>query len=143
MTAQTDIVRLFYDEMWNKADKTRIPEIFHPDFTFRGSLGPVLVGHAQFADYVDDIVRALPDFVCDILETTEQGDRVVAKMLFHGSHRAEMLGYAPTGLRVAWHGSAHFTFREGLVADLWVLGDVHGLMAKLEANKSALAEKSP
>ena len=39
MSAQTDIVRLFYDEMWNKADKSRIPEVFHPDFTFRGSLG--------------------------------------------------------------------------------------------------------
>ena len=54
MTAQTDIVRLFYDEMWNRADKSRIPEVFHPDFTFRGSLGPVLVGHDQFAGYVDD-----------------------------------------------------------------------------------------
>jgi predicted ester cyclase len=135
MTAQTDIVRLFYDEMWNKADKTRIPEIFHPDFTFRGSLGPVLIGHDQFAGYVDDVIGALSDYVCDILETTEQDRRVVAKMLFHGKHRAVMLGYAPTGLRVEWHGSAHFTFRDCLVADLWVLGDVHGLIAQLEANK--------
>jgi predicted ester cyclase len=135
MTAQTDIVRLFYDEMWNKADKTRIPEIFHPGFTFRGSLGPVLVGHDQFAGYVDDVTRALSDYVCDILETTEQDDRVVAKMLFHGKHRSVMLGYAPSGLLVEWHGSAHFNFRDSLVADLWVLGDVHGLIAQLEANK--------
>ncbi len=139
MTAQTGLIRLFYDEMWNKADKTHIPEIFHPDFTFRGSLGPVLVGHDQFAGYVDDVVRALPDFVCDILETTEQDRRAVAKMLFHGTHRAVMLGYEPSGLRVEWYGSAHFTFREGLVADLWVLGDVHGLIAQLEANKSSRA----
>ncbi len=142
MTAQTDIVRLFYDEMWNKADKSRIPEVFHPDFTFRGSLGPVLVGHDQFAGYVDDVVGALPDFVCDILETTEQDERMVAKMLFHGSHRGEMLGYAPSGKRVAWHGSAHFTFRDGLVADLWVLGDVHGLIQALEANNSGLPKAS-
>ncbi len=130
---QKDIVRLFYHEMWNKADKSRIPEIFHPDFTFRGSLGPVLIGHQQFAGYVDEVVAALPDFVCDILEMTEEADRVVAKMLFHGTQRGPLLGFAPSGQRVDWHGSAHFTFRDGLVADLWVLGDVHGLLQQLEA----------
>lgn len=136
MTPQTDIVRLFYDEMWNRADKSRIPEIFHPGFTFRGSLGPVLVGRGQFAGYVDDVVRALPDFLCEILETTEQANRVVAKMRFSGTHRGAMLGFAPTGKRVDWAGSAHFTFEGTLVADLWVLGDVHGLIQRLEANRA-------
>ena len=136
MSAQTEIVRLFYDEMWNRADKSRIPEIFHPDFTFRGSLGPVLVGHDSFAGYVDGVVRSLPDFRCEILETTEQDSRVVAKMLFFGTHRSEFFGFAPTGKRVQWHGSAHFSFREGLVADLWVLGDVHGLIHQLAANQT-------
>lgn len=135
MMPQKTIIRLFYDEMWNKADKSRIPEIFHSGFSFRGSLGPVLIGHDQFAGYVDDVVRALPDFVCEILEMTEEGDRVVARMLFGGSHAGELLGYTPTGKRVSWHGSAHFKFRDGLVDDLWVLGDVHGLRQELEANK--------
>lgn len=134
MPAQRELVRLFYDEMWNLADKRRIPEIFHPGFTFRGSLGPVLVGHDQFAGYVDDVVRALPDFRCEILETTEQVNRVVAKMRFSGTHEREMMGFAPSGRRVAWDGSAHFTFPDGLVADLWVLGDVHRLLQQLEAN---------
>ena len=135
MSPQKSMVRLFYDEMWNKADKSRIPEIFHPDFSFRGSLGPVLIGHEQFGGYVDDVVRALPDFVCEILEMTEEDERVVARMLFHGSHRGELMGYAPTGERVQWHGSAHFKFRDGLVAELWVLGDVHGLLQALNANQ--------
>lgn len=137
MSAQTDIVRLFYDEMWNRGDKSRIPEIFHPDFTFRGSLGPVLVGHEQFAGYVDHVLQPLANYRCEILETTEEAERVVAKMLFHGTHRGEFMGYAPTGKRVEWHGSAHFTFRNGLVADLWVLGDVHGLLKLLESNKAS------
>ena len=135
MSPQKALVRLFYDEMWNKADKSRIPEIFHPDFSFRGSLGPVLVGHEQFGGYVDDVVGALPDFVCEILEMTEEDERVVAKMLFYGSHRGELMGYPPTGERVQWHGSAHFKFRDGLVAELWVLGDVHGLLQALDANQ--------
>lgn len=136
MSAQLETVRLFYHEMWNRADKSRIAEVFHPDFTFRGSLGPVLVGHEQFAGYVDAVVRALPDFLCEILETTEQANRVVARMRFSGTQEGEMMGFAPTGRRVAWDGSAHFTFRDRLVADLWVLGDVHGLLQRLAANRS-------
>lgn len=132
---QKALVRVFYEEMWNKSDKRRIPEIFHTDFAFRGSLGPVLTGHDQFAGYVDDVVRSLPDFVCEILELTEEDNRVVAKMLFYGTHRGEMLGYSPTGRRVEWYGSAHFRFSNGKVADLWVLGDVHGLLRQLESNR--------
>lgn len=138
ITPQKATVRLFYDEMWNKADKRRIPEIFHPDFRFRGSLGPELIGHDQFAGYVDDVVRALPDFVCEILEMTEEDDRVAARMRFHGSHRGALFGYAPTGKRVSWHGSAHFKFRNGKVEELWVLGDVHGLRQALRANATAM-----
>jgi len=126
------LVRLFYDEMWNKADKARIAEIFHEDFTFRGSLGPVLIGHRQFASYVDAVVRALPDFRCDIEEMTEETGRVVAKMRFSGTNLGPMFSRPPTSRPVAWAGSAHFHFRIGLVDDLWVLGDVHGLMAQLD-----------
>ncbi len=132
---QKSIVRLFYDEMWNKADKGRIPEIFHPDFTFRGSLGPVLVGHQQFAGYVDDVTGSLPDFRCDIVEMTEEANRVVAKMLFSGTHKGRLFNYPPTGQRVEWPGSAHFTFDDGLVSDLWVLGDVHGLLSLLKSQR--------
>ncbi|MGB8435103.1 MAG: ester cyclase [Burkholderiales bacterium] len=138
ITPQKATVRLFYDEMWNKADKRRIPEIFHPDFRFRGSLGSELVGHDQFGGYVDDVVRALPDFVCKTLEMTEEDDRVVARMLFHGSHRGVLFGYAPTGKRVSWHGSAHFKFRHDKVEELWVLGDVHGLRQALQANATPM-----
>ena len=127
-------VRLFYEKMWNKADKSWIPEIFHADFAFRGSLGPVLTGHRQFAGYVDDVVRALPDFTCDIVEMTEEDDRVVALMRFHGTHRTTLFGHPGTGRRVEWSGSAHFRFEGGLVRDLWVLGDVHGLLAQLESD---------
>jgi predicted ester cyclase len=95
----------------------------------------VLIGHEQFAGYVDDVVGALPDFVCEILQMTEEADRVVAKMLFGGTHAGVLLGYAPSGRHVSWHGSAHFTFRDALVDDLWVLGDVYGLQRALESNQ--------
>jgi len=45
LSHQKEIVRTFYQDMWNRTDAGLVPDIFHPDFTFRGSLGPTLVGH--------------------------------------------------------------------------------------------------
>ena len=40
LSRQKEIVRVFYKDMWDHADKALIPSIFHDDFAFRGSLGP-------------------------------------------------------------------------------------------------------
>ncbi len=127
MSENKDIVRRFYHDIWNVPDTSVIPQILQPDFTFTGSLGPVLKGHEQFADYVRSVTGPLTGYTCEILDLVEEGDKAVAKMLFHGQHTGAFMGFAPTGRRVQWHGSAHFTFAGGKIADLWVLGDVHGL----------------
>jgi predicted ester cyclase len=131
MSHQKETVRVFYKEMWDKADKSRIPAIFHEGFTFRGSLGPVLVGHAQFAGYVDWVTGALGEYTSDILELVEEGNKVCGKLRFHGLHRRELFGVAPTGRHVWWHGAPIFTFEGAKVRDLWVLGDIHGLIKRL------------
>ena len=46
LSPQKEMVRVFYKELWDRADKTLILTLFHSDFTFRGSLGPTLVGHS-------------------------------------------------------------------------------------------------
>lgn len=130
-TIHKQVVRRFYEEVWNRHDLTRLGEILEPGFSFRGSLGPELVGHVAFAAYVDAVHASLADYRCEIVDLVGEGEKVVARMRFHGLHRGPLLGLAPTGRRVEWTGSAHFTFADGRIADLWVLGDLHGLMKQL------------
>ena len=111
-----------------------IPALLQPDFTFRGSLGQWKTGHAEFADYVDFVHQALGAYRCDILDLVAEGSQCFARMHFSGIHRRDFFSYKPTGKKVEWAGAALFTFRDGLVADLWVLGDVHGLLQVLESN---------
>lgn len=135
LSPQKEIVRAFYKNMWDHADKSLIPTIFHPDFTFRGSLGPVLTGHDQFAGYVDLVTTALGNYTSDILLMVEEGNRVMAKLRFHGLHQGELFGVPPTGRQVWWYGMPVFTFEGGKVCDLWVLGDVHNLLARLRGER--------
>jgi predicted ester cyclase len=133
LSPQKEMVRVFYKEMWDHADKSLIPKIFHPDFTFRGSLGPTLIGHEQFAGYVDWVTVALGQYITDILAMIEEGNRVSGKMRFHGFHRGELFGVPPSGRHVWWIGMPIFTFEGAKVRDLFVLGDIHGLIARLKA----------
>lgn len=127
-------VRDFYARVWNRIDKAAIPELFHPDFTFRGSLGPTTTGHAAFAAYVDMVTGALEGYRCTIRDLVSEDDRAFARMHFEGIHRGPFMGFAPTGKQVEWAGAALFTLKGGKIADLWVLGDVHGLIEGLTRN---------
>ncbi len=138
-TRQKEVVRMFYKEMWDHANVALVPQIFHPDFTFRGSLGPQLVGHEQFIGYVDLVTGALDCYTSDILALGEEANQVFGKLRFHGYHRKELFGIRPSGRHVWWYGAPIFTFDGELVRDLWVLGDVHGLIARLKGQPDTQA----
>jgi predicted ester cyclase len=109
-----------------------IPVIFHKGFTFRGSLRPTLVGHPQFAGYVDFVTETFGQYTTDILAMIEEGNRVGGKTRFHGIHRKELFGVAASGRHVWWTGMPIFTFEGTKVRDLFVLGDIHGLIDRLK-----------
>lgn len=132
LSPQKEIVRAFYKDMWDHAAVDLIPAIFQDGFTFRGSLGPVLVGHSAFADYVRWVTSSLDHYTSDILGMIEEGNQVSAKLRFHGIHTRPLFGRAPTGRHVWWYGMPVFTFEYGKVRDLWVLGDIHGLISRID-----------
>ena len=135
LSPKKEVVRVFYKELWDRANKSLIPSIFHGGFTFRGSLGPTLVGHEQFAGYVDQVTGALAQFTTDILMMVEEGNCVSGKMRFHGFHRKELFGVPPSGRHVWWIGMPIFTFEGQKVRDLYVLGDIYGLIARLKGQE--------
>lgn len=132
LSPQKEVVRKFYKDMWDNGDIKLIPEIFHIDFTFRGSLGPALVGHSDFAEYVRWVTESLEHYTSDILGLIEEGNQVSGKLRFHGIHRKPLFGIPPSGHHVWWFGAPIFTFAGNKVRDLWVLGDIHGLIGRME-----------
>jgi predicted ester cyclase len=132
LSPQKEVVRVFNKELWDHADKSLIPKIFHEGFTFRGSLGPTLTGHDEFTNYVDWVTGALGEYTTDILALIEEDTRVSGKIRFHGIHRKELFGVPPTGRHVWWIGMPIFTFEGAKVRDLYVLGDIHDLIGRLK-----------
>lgn len=124
-------VACFYEQIWNRHNKAVIPQVLDRDFIFCGSLGNTSRGYPGFIEYLDGVHAALDDYACRIEEMVVEPPRVFTKMQFHGVHRGILLGYPPTGKRVAWAGAALFTFKQDKIAKLWVLGDIKSLESQL------------
>jgi predicted ester cyclase len=127
------LVRRFYDEMWNRFDTSVIPAIAHPDIRFRGSLGQEKRGHEGLAEYVRFVQAAFPDFHNEIIETVTEGNRTAARLSYTGTHLGEVFGIAATGRRVCYAGVAFFVIGGKGIEQVWVLGDVYGLLQQLRA----------
>jgi predicted ester cyclase len=126
------LIERFYNEMWNRFDKTVLPDILTEDLRFRGSLGQLMRGLAEFGEYVDFIQRAFPDFSNEIEEIISEGDKAFARLTYRGTHRGEVFDIAPTGRLIQYAGAGVFTFRGDRIAEVWVLGDIHGLISQLQ-----------
>ena len=93
----------------------------------------MLCGYEQFSGYVDLVTGALGQYTSDILDMVEEGNKVFAKLRYHGCHRGELLGCPPThGRHVWWYGAPSSHLMATKVRDLWVLGDVHGLIERFK-----------
>lgn len=127
------LISRYYDELWNKWNLAVADELIAPEIAFRGSLAVTVQGLGGFKEYVSMVRAAFPDFHNSIEELIAEGDKVVARLTYSGTHRGELFDIAATGKRVTYSGIAIFRIAEGLISDGWVIGDTLGLMKQLGA----------
>lgn len=135
MTPIADLVKLFYEQLWNQKNLEIANQILDEQINFRGSLGSAMLGRAKVCDYVKDVTTSLTDYHCEIQALVAEGDKASAKVLFKGIHVGEFMGYEPTKKEVSWMGTAFFESSNGVLTNIWVLGDLAGLRSKLEQNE--------
>jgi predicted ester cyclase len=127
------LVERFYADIWNAGNED-VARLLAGGFVFRGSLGTPAHGHGEFLAYVRSVRTSLADYHCEILECVAEPPKAFARMRFSGVHVAPFRGFAPTGMGIEWEGAALFTFRNDLISELWVLGDLVNLDALLRKN---------
>jgi steroid delta-isomerase-like uncharacterized protein len=126
-----DLVTRFYRRLWNEWDDAAVGDTLAPGITFRGSLGQTTVGLDGWRSYRDQIRRAAPDFHNELLDLIATDNRAAARLRFTGTHRATLIDIPPTGRVFSYTGAAFFTVANGLITDIWVLGDLDGLRQQL------------
>jgi steroid delta-isomerase-like uncharacterized protein len=129
--ANRALVRRYYEDLWNRWDLSLTDALLSPNLTFRGSLGTEVRGIRAFRRYARTVWLAFPDFHNQIDDMIAEGDRVVARLTYTGTHRGEILGFVPTGRRVEYTGIALFRIAAGKIVDVYVVADRLSLMQQL------------
>jgi steroid delta-isomerase-like uncharacterized protein len=125
------LVRRFYDELWNDWRLDVADEILAEDIDFRGSLGSVEHGREAFKRYVERVRAAFPDWHNQVDELFAAGDRVVARLTWSGTHRGPLGDVPATGRRVSYVGVGLFTVSGRLIRRAWIVGDTQELWRAL------------
>lgn len=136
MSAEEDInaatVRAFYADLWEQGDLARLPALMHEDVAFQGTFGQVMRGLDAFAAYVRSVRLAFSDYRCEVRDLLAQDSRVAARVGFSGRHDVgPFLDCPPSGRILAWEGVGFFSLDGGRIRELWVMGDMLGLMGQL------------
>jgi steroid delta-isomerase-like uncharacterized protein len=117
--------------MWNRWDFAVLDEIVDLNLTFRGSLGETVHGAFNLKAYMQRVREAFPDFHNQIDDLIAEGNQVVTRLTYTGTHHGTLRGFVPTGKRITYVGVAIFKILNGRIVECWVLGDVHDLDSQL------------
>lgn len=79
------IVRRFWEEGWNQQNPDRFDELMDEQYS------------AFERDWSAEVWAAYPDTHFDLPEMIAEGDRVVSRVVWSGTHTGEFWGVAPTG----------------------------------------------
>jgi steroid delta-isomerase-like uncharacterized protein len=127
-----DLVRRFEAAVWNGRNPARVDEFFAPRHIFRAAGSPPLdrEGHRQMIAHFQD---AFPDGRNTSEELLADGDKIVQRWTFRGTHRGTFQGIPPTGLQVTLTGISIWRVEGGTIVESWHELDTLGLLQQLGA----------
>lgn len=128
------LIRRYYEELWNRWNYALIDKLIDPDIAFRGSLAVTVHGRNDFQQYMSTVRTAFPDFHNTIDELIAEGETVVARLSYRGTHEGDLFGVAATGHAITYSGVAIFQIRNRMIVEGWVMGDTAALMRQLGVN---------
>jgi steroid delta-isomerase-like uncharacterized protein len=107
------IVRRFVEDFQTKHDVSVAEELISDDFTdgspFPG-MSPDKNGTMAFHAMM---FAAFPDLSVEIHEQVEEGEKVVTRKTFHGTHDGEFMGIPASGAAIAFNVIDIITVRQG------------------------------
>lgn len=118
-----DLLKRYYEEMWNRWQFALADELLTADFVFRGSLGKEIRGREAFKDYMRLVQSAFSDFHNEVEQSFSVVPFLIARLRYTGTHDGTLLDIQATQKRVTYPGIAIFRVRGERLVEGHVVGD--------------------
>ncbi|MEP2774869.1 MAG: ester cyclase [Luteolibacter sp.] len=131
MKSKSPIIRRFIDEVLSQGNIESTGKYFHEDVVEQVPLP----GQGPGLDGLMNVLRvfrvAFPDMLWTVQEQIEEGEKVVTRFEWTGTHEGEIFGVPATGRSVTVWGIVIDRFVGDKVKETRIIMDTLGLMAQL------------
>jgi steroid delta-isomerase-like uncharacterized protein len=127
------LARRIPEEIWSKGDMAAADAVLSPEFI---NHNPAF-GHAPdregYKQTIAQFRAAFPDFHMAVEDMVAEGDKVVLRLRASGTQHGPFGAFPPSGRMVEFTVTGTVRVGDGQVVELWVNGDLLGLMQELGA----------
>jgi steroid delta-isomerase-like uncharacterized protein len=131
------VVRRYVEEFKTGGDESVAAALRSPDFVNHSAPPGTPSGPDGGLRLFRSLRAAFPDLAVRIDDMVAEGDEVVTRQTFTGTHRGEWLGVPGTGRAVSWSVIDIVRLVDGRMTDHWAVADFHGLLGQLTASDPA------
>ena len=124
------VVRRF-NESFNAGDLDGAVAVFAPNALIHNSGAPDPLNVEGFKQFGGIFRTAFPDGKLTIEDLIVEGEKVVSRVTYRGTHTGDMLGIPPTRKPVMVSAILIDQFADGKIVESWRLFDQMGMMQQL------------
>lgn len=125
------VLAAFVEDVINQGRLERADDLVALDFVELDPLPGQQQGREGLKDVIGGMRAAFPDIHWVMDEMVAEGDKVVSRFTWTGTHRATFLGIPSTGRKVTVKGVVIDRLADGKMADSRILMDTLGMMQQL------------
>ena len=121
MSADQDkaLARRFVAEVMNTGNLAAADEFIAPNLVVHNPVPGQAPGREGFKQTLATLRNAFPDLHFTIEDLLADGDKVMIRSTYRGTHRGELLGFPPTGKPVAVMGIDLLRVADGKIVEHW------------------------
>ncbi len=125
------VVRRFVEEVQSHHKLELVDQLFDPSYNDHASGPGIVPGIEGFKQFFGMMLQAFPDLHATIHDQIAEGDKVVTRKTFKGTHKGDYMGLPPSGKQVELGIIDIFRVVDGRIVEHWMQADFLGLMQQL------------
>jgi len=119
---QNKALYIRYNEAWDKGDVEALKEIFSPDNVWHTISGQD-ISLEEMLESLKQRMQMFPDRTNSIEDTILEGDKVVTRYVFKGTHTGDTEDFPATGNKVEFEAIEIVRVENGKIVECWDVSD--------------------
>lgn len=125
------LVRRLYEEVFNRGNLSTVDELLAADYIDHTALPGTSPGPGGLKQFISMFRAAFPDLHFTIEDMIAEGDTVVVRQTYRGTHKGDLMGISSTGKQVTITSIDIGRFAGGKLVEHWGSTDSLGLLQQL------------